>query len=113
MKSAYFCIFYRFFGTLTQEKKIKKNLEKKNFQKKNFKKNFKKKRCARVHSGKKEIVVWPTQDTIFVRIEDSFRTFGLHRRKFGDSAKRNVFGRMETEKLFEITNHFKFYCKQN
>jgi len=35
MKSAYFCIFYRFFGTLTQEKKIKKNLEKKNFQKKN------------------------------------------------------------------------------
>jgi len=57
VKSAYFCIFYRFLAKLTKKnfkKKIRKKNFKKNFQKKKFEFFFQKKRCARVHCEKKE-----------------------------------------------------------
>jgi len=78
VKSAYFCIFYRFFGSLRQEKNKKKSLVKKKF---SPRPRFEKKQGALGYTvKKKEIVVGLTQDTIFVRIEDSFRTFGPHRK---------------------------------
>jgi len=68
VKSAYFCVFYRFFGTLRQEKKQKKKLAQKKF---SPRPRFEKKQGALGYTvKKKEKVVGLAQDTISVRIED-------------------------------------------